>query len=124
MQGTKRMKRHGTRRLPALRVWLLAVALLYAQTLGLLHGLSHAGLAQKVAGVSMPAGGGPFQGHDSGSGDCRLFDQAAHGDALSCAAAPVLPPAPPIFSTGLSWGGRAVGHAAHFDARAPPARIG
>ncbi|MDP3137125.1 MAG: hypothetical protein Q8N17_12440 [Burkholderiaceae bacterium] len=118
------MKRHGTHRLPALWAWTLAVALLYAQTLGLLHGMAHAALAQKVASVSMFAGGGPFQGHDSGSGDCRLFDQASHGDALTCAAVPALPPAPPAFTSGISWGERTARHSAHFDARAPPARMG
>ncbi|MDO8280494.1 MAG: hypothetical protein Q7T63_20560 [Burkholderiaceae bacterium] len=118
------MKRHGTPRLAGLWAWTLAVTLLYAQTLGLLHGLAHAALAQNVASVSMLAGSGPFQGHDSGSGDCRLFDQAAHGDALTSAAAPALPPAPPTFTSRFSWGERTVRHAAHFDARAPPARIG
>lgn len=120
----KRQDRMGRSRLPGLWAWMLAAALLYAQTLGLLHGMAHAALAHKGVAVSMPAGGGLFQGHDSGSGDCRLFDQAAHGDALTCAAAPVLPPAHPAFTLPISWDERTVRHTAHFDARAPPARIG
>ena len=64
---------------------LVAVAaLLLAQALGLAHGVAH---APQVAALAAPAHGDHDHGfdahHDEGSAECRLIDQAGHGDAVT-----------------------------------------
>jgi hypothetical protein len=120
-------------------VWLLAAALLLAQLLGLMHGVvhdpqahihSHAhahhdGRHQEhsvLAHAEEERGGwlaSLFSSHDSDS-DCRLFDQASHGQA-----APALPmlSLPLVLSSvafDISRGEALARWAALFDARGPP----
>lgn len=101
--------RHSSHRRTIL--WGMVLALLLSQALGLAHRVLHA------PGLK-PAGEALFGQHDGG--DCRLFDQLAHGDALA-AALPALPPAPPQAppEAALPAGTGAV-HAALYLARAPP----
>ena len=93
-------------------VWVasFALALLLAQTLGLLHGVVHpdakaAGLTQVAENLRAPAGTVVdefslrdegrrslsllFAGHQSDS-DCRGYDQLCHFDAIAGFAAPAL----------------------------------
>jgi len=90
------------RLLPARRqaaAFAAVLALLLAQALGLAHRIAHAQPAQ--AGVlhthshahehepGHPILAAAFDQHDEGSAECRLIDQAGHGDA---AAAPTVAP--------------------------------
>jgi len=121
-------------------VWLLAAALLLAQLLGLMHGVVHGPQAHlhthshthqdshqpehaAPAHVEEPGEGGwlasLFSSHD-GDSDCRLFDQASHGQA-----APALPmlSLPLVLSNAvfdISRGEALARWAALFDARGPP----
>ncbi|WP_411878128.1 hypothetical protein [Polaromonas sp. YR568] len=123
-------------------LWLLAASLLLAQLLGLMHGvvhgpqahmhshshahhgghhqehaaLAHAGEAGEGEGSWLAA---LFSSHD-GDSDCRLFDQASHGQA-----APTLPmlSLPLVLCTvafDISRGEALARWAALFDARGPP----
>jgi hypothetical protein len=68
----------------------LGAALILAQWLGLAHGVLHAHAATK------PIASTPWF-DDHGEPDCRLFDQAAHGDLLVAgfiALPAALPPLP------------------------------
>lgn len=93
-------------RAPVLRRILPAfvvVALLFAQALGLLHGIAHAPLARDAAWsanassssrAGEPADAAEVFSHEAGEPTCRLFDaltcgSAAASDAASPAAAPV-----------------------------------
>jgi hypothetical protein len=79
-----------------MRAWLLALVLLAAQVAGLAHRVVHTPLS----GTGTPAATAQALGqdrqdqqrrigadHQSGSADCRLFDQLLHADALCVAAA-------------------------------------
>lgn len=112
------------RRLPGVAV--LVLALLWAQLLGLAHGVRHAGGpgygVAKTAAVQKAAPAGPLAhllapaGDD---GDCRLYDQLGHGAPQPPLPA-VLPAAVPVF---LAWPLRLVLRSepcAAFAARAPP----
>lgn len=120
--------------------WLLAAALLLAQLLGLMHGVVHGPQAHLHAHVHAhqdshhPEHAAPahaeerdeggwlaslFSSHD-GDSDCRLFDQASHGQA-----APTLPmlSLPLVLSSlafDISRGEALARWAALFDARGPP----
>lgn len=113
-------------------VCLLTLALLLAQTLGLMHGTLHApGSASVVsvvtAGMSKADGGhagqGPlaslFSSHASDA-DCRLYDQASHGSAALHVASLVLPVLLPSFAVAIFEGEALARWAALFDARGPP----
>jgi hypothetical protein len=104
---------------------LLAAAMLMLQALGLWHGVVHPRSHEPVASVQAHdhAGGDHadgFAGHDDGDGQCRLYDQLAHGDlvfgqapAFACArVGNALPAAVPA--------GRLAPQAAGFLARGPP----
>ena len=136
-------ERRGVNRAGAM-VWLLAAALLLAQLLGLMHGVvhgpqahihshshahhgghhqEHAALAHAEEAVEGADEGGwlasLFSLHD-GDSDCRLFDQASHGQA-----APTFPmlSLPVVLSTvifDISRGEALARWAALFDARGPP----
>lgn len=121
-------------------VWLLAASLLLAQLLGLMHGVVHGPQAHlhshshvhhdghhpehaALAHAEEEGDGGwlaaLFSSHD-GDSDCRLFDQASHGQA-----APTLPmlSLPLVLSTvafDISRGEALARWAALFDARGPP----
>ena len=101
--------------------WLLALALLQAQALGLWHGIAH-GLGTAVAAEAAADGHDVF-GHAAGDqGQCRLYD-ALGSAAGPCPASVALPavivaaapaaerPQPPA-----ARGSRP------YEARAPPAR--
>ena len=110
--------------------WLLLSALLLSQSLGLLHRTVH-GAGLRSIGVAslqavLPGDSGVrasldalFGGHD-GASDCRLFDQLAQGDVLSCL--PVVPMhAAPMALLIVQLQGLAVARwAALFEARGPP----
>jgi hypothetical protein len=121
-------------------VWLLVASLLLAQLLGLMHGVVHGPQAHLHAHVhahqdshhpehaalahaeEQDEGGwlaSLFASHD-GDSDCRLFDQASHGQA-----APTLPMLnlPLVLSSlafDISRGEALARWAALFDARGPP----
>lgn len=123
-------------------LWLLAAALLFAQLLGLMHGVVHGpqahihshshahahqgGSHQEHVALAHAEDEGPdnwlaslFSSHD-GASDCRLFDQASHGQA-----APTLPmlSLPLVLCTvafDISRGEALARWAALFDARGPP----
>lgn len=77
---------------------LLTLALLWAQTLGLLHRVQHAPLplasAASLAAQSDDGEAGSRWGHDRQSESCKLYDQLALGDAAVPASAAVLALAP------------------------------
>jgi len=90
--------------------WLLAAVLLLAQGLGVAHRVLHA---------PGSAGGDALFGHHD-RGDCQLYDQLSHGDALAVAL-PLLPPTLPQAvpeAAGPAGIGRVF--AAAYLARAPP----
>lgn len=73
-------------------------------------------------GDGEPSGGklaALFDGHDS-EGDCRLFDQASHGQGAATLAAAFLPMALCTAVFDLSRGEALARWAALFDARGPP----
>jgi hypothetical protein len=117
-------------------LWLVAIALVIAQGLGLVHRVVHgpqAGIAFAVAAKDAHEDDGHdhhhghdhgwlaalFSGHDDGTGTCRLFD--AVGSHIAPAVAALALPAllPPLF---FQWaeGEALVRWAALFDARGPP----
>lgn len=104
---------------------LVVVALLFAQALGLLHGIAHAPLAREAAwSANAPASVAGDEAtnvfsHRAGEPTCRLFDALTCGSAAPSDAA--LPAAAPVaFERPLAL------HAPHaqpcqqFQARAPP----
>jgi hypothetical protein len=104
--------------LPARRTWpwLLAFALVAAQALGLAHRVVHAqhGHGHEPGGIASL-----FDGHDSGSTECRLFDTVNH-DAPLALAAMVLPTVTAFFFLDRFDGEFLARWAALFDARGPP----
>ncbi|WP_457279957.1 hypothetical protein [Polaromonas sp. P5_D5] len=134
-------ERRGLSRARAL-AWLLAATLLLAQLLGLMHGVVHSPQAHIHSHSNMHHDGhhqghaalahveeegeseggwlaSLFSSHD-GDPDCRLFDQASHGQA-----APTLPllSLPLVLSSvafDISRGEALARWAALFDARGPP----
>lgn len=103
------MSRLPLRPIPA-SAWLLALALLLAQGLGLAHRVLHApGMATQDA---------VFSHHDAA--ECRLYDALAGADAL-LAAPSLLAPAPAPVLPDVEWpAGRDLAFAAAFLARGPP----
>lgn len=65
------------------RIGLLILALLWAQALGLWHGTVHLRVSASASEkISIPSVFGLLSTHQEGV-DCQLFDQLAHGDALT-----------------------------------------
>lgn len=121
-------------------LWLTVVALIAAQALGLMHGVTH-----KPHGVTHSPHGGAhglharqspgmhadtgerghgwvmrlFAGHDEDS-TCRLFDQLGHGDAVPAVPAIELPLVPAAFLLLFFQGEVLARWVALFDARGPP----
>jgi len=95
-----------------LTVWLLALALIGAQALGLAHQVLH-GPAAASAGSDL------FADHE-GQPTCPLYDQLS-GTAIT-PAVPVLcvPAVPPLFFIAFAQGEALARWAALFDARGPP----
>lgn len=111
--------------------WLV-LALLLAQTLGLMHGQlhpsaqrlahAHADAPRVAAQPKAPSGDWAdklFDGHQSDT-DCRMFDQLSHGDAAP--ALPLLTLPLPVAAAFLDFfQGEALARwRALFDARGPP----
>ncbi len=109
-------------------VWLLTLALLFAQTLGLMHGTLHgSGSAAAVASGAKADGSHAnhgviaslFSSHASDA-DCRLYDQASHGSAALHVASLALPVLLPSLAVAIFEGEALARWAALFDARGPP----
>lgn len=118
--------------------WLLACALLLAQTLGLMHGVVHS--PQKAVNDRAAVGfqydqksalqvaAGPATGNwvnalfssHHGDNDCRLFDQTSHGSAAPQVAAPAMPVVLPPLAVAIFQGEALARWAALFEARGPP----
>ncbi|OYU45781.1 MAG: hypothetical protein CFE44_05695 [Burkholderiales bacterium PBB4] len=102
---------------------LLALALLWAQSLGythaVVHGLPHAGpTAVQAQQAEAPNLGWPD--HDAGDAQCRLLDQLSHADSVPGVPwvfLPVVLSATPLL---LQQGLAVARWAALFQARAPP----
>lgn len=125
--------------LHASRVWMLVLALLWAQSLGLWHGIVHGGhgvgsvhaslaLASAAPDAALSAAGEAkshsffeslFGNHHDGV-DCELFDQLCHGDALATAPVLALPLGVPAAHIAHLTGLAVARWAALFQARAPP----
>ena len=112
--------------------WLL-IALVMAPALGLVHGLVHTHPGRTLHGAPVQLAQDAHQGaaHDAGAwikrllpahgdGDCRLYDQLAHGD-MAPGLAVLVPAAPAVLLSVLApavpdW----VRHVARCRAREPP----
>ena len=124
-----RLNRVRTSHLHASRAWVLVLTLLWAQSLGLWHGILHGGhgvgsvhasLAIEDAGAAKSHGF--FEslfGYHEGA-DCQLFDQLSHGDALATAPVLALPLGVPAAHIAHLTGLAVARWAALFQARAPP----
>lgn len=125
--------------------WVLVFALLLAQMLGLMHGVVHGSQMQALGSVGSGSGQGHhdvhdhdhdhdhgsyaghgngwleslFSSHDANS-DCRLFDQASHGNAAPALPALSLPILLSSFVVDIPQGEALARWAALFDARGPP----
>lgn len=120
--------------------WILVFALLLAQMLGLMHGVAHGSQMQALGsgqehhhvhdhdhdhdqGPHADHGNGwlesLFSSHDADS-DCRLFDQASHGNAAPALPALSLPILLSSFVVDIPQGEALARWAALFDARGPP----
>jgi hypothetical protein len=105
---------------------LLLPALVLAQWLGLVHGVSHARLAAPAAITSVAAApavaatgfDAVFAGHELVT--CRVLDQLGHGGASPCVPAQLAPLAFPALTAPVVTGRLLVALAAGFQARAPP----
>jgi hypothetical protein len=107
-------------------LWPLVLALLVAQTLGLVHGVAHSPVQQVTRAAAAqhddPAHGlidSLFAGHGTDA-DCRLYDQLSHGDTAACVPALSLPVLLPATLFAYFQGEAVARHAALFEARAPP----
>lgn len=106
---------------------LLAVALLHAQSLGLLHRQAHQPHAPHAAAAALPAVAGHAEAaeasalfaHDEGDATCRLLDgllaSAPGSEPLSAVAAPACSTPPHPASAAILPAERAP-----FQARGPP----
>ena len=112
------------------RVGVLALALVLAQSIGVLHGIAHAPLLTHTA-VAQAASDVPaslverlFGDHHDGNGhlnaQCRLFDQCNHLDGLSDVPQVALPTALTSFIPFVFTGLLTVRMLAPFRARGPP----
>lgn len=113
---------------------LLALALWFAGTLGLMHRAVH---VQGLAPAAHALGHGHDHGHDPAGeahgphgfaklfgvhsdADCRLYDQLSHGAGLPGVPVVVLPVLPPAASFAFLQGEALARWVALFDARGPP----
>jgi len=120
------------RRLPAAWFWVLLAMLMLAPLLGSLHAVAHPPAAYKSVLRTAAVPASPLAhmhakawpkrlfGDHSGEGDCRVYDQLCHGEALHPAHLPVLPFAVPIATFDFLQGEFLARWAALFDARGPP----
>lgn len=130
------LQQHWSQRL----MGVLAFVLLLNQTLGPLHGVVHAPSSMSAVGTHQPharagayAVAAPdrsadslfsrlFEGHsrDSGSADCRLFDQSSHCDAMPGVPVLALPLVLQPFDFSVLPGLAVARWHALFQARGPP----
>lgn len=127
-----------TRSLALLAIWLLVMALVLSQTLGLVHAVVHSpvhgsggaaasGLLDKSQGKVGKALQAPdkgwiaslFPSHTSSS-DCRIYDQAGHGSAALHVVSLALLVVLPSIAVAIFQGQALARWAALFDARGPP----
>jgi hypothetical protein len=110
-------------------LWPLVLALLVAQTLGLLHAVVHSPVHAGVQQVELAGHDHPAHGHGlidtlfathGGGADCRLYDQLSHGDVAAAVPVVVLPLLLPATLFAYFQGEAVARHAALFEARAPP----
>lgn len=117
---------HATRRVQPARAasaaaWALVGALLFAQWLGLAHGVLHAGHAGEHSVASQATAFDGLFGH--GADDdaaCRLLDQAAAADGLLPTLATVPALAPAALPLPALQAGTVPAFASAYRARAPP----
>lgn len=116
-------------------VWLLALALVLASSLGHLHRVLHDPALAGGHGATQAHGADGhahghagahglsalFAGHDDGDLQCRLYDQLAHGSALPSVAAVLLPVVLPMAVFDFMQGEALARWVLLFDARGPPA---
>lgn len=109
------------RTLPA----LVVVALLFAQALGLLHGIAHAPFGGAQAAVaslsedgSAVAAADVFS-HEAGEPTCRLFDALTCGGAVPTEAGPAAA-CPAALERPLAQQAPLAARPAQFQARGPP----
>ena len=114
------------------------LAILLAQTLGLMHGAVHGSTVQSanktatldLANVRVNLASDAqmvdqswvtciFPSHTSNA-DCRLYDQASHGSVLPSVAALALPVLLPSSAVAIFLGESLARWAALFEARGPP----
>lgn len=109
--------------------WTLVLALLWAQSLGVWHGIVHGGHGVGSVHASLAlADTGEAQSHgffeslfgEHEATDCQLFDQLSHGDALTTAPLLVAPLGVPAAHIAHLTGLAVARWAALFQARAPP----
>ena len=108
----------------------LALVLLLAPVLGLMHGVIHrAGDQARSAQAQAVEAGGPAHGHGwmddlfsvhGNDSDCRIFDQLCHSDAPPALPLLVLPMALSPFVFHFLEGDVLARWAALFEARGPP----
>ncbi len=96
--------------------WLLALALVAAQALGLMHQVVH---AQHDHGHEQGGIAALFDSHEEGGLECRLFDPLNH-DAPPAITSLVLPVVTAFFFLDRFDGEFLARWAALFDARGPP----
>ncbi|RYH69245.1 MAG: hypothetical protein EON54_02625 [Alcaligenaceae bacterium] len=114
---------------------VLTLALWFASTLGLVHGVVHTpGLAQGPSQVSTPATSvaghthksllgsvaALFTDHHEGDAQCRLYDQLSHGPAAVSVPLIVLPLVLPTATFDFFAGEALARWVALFQARGPP----
>lgn len=124
-------------RLGAAAAWALAAALLFAQCLGLAHGVLHSGLGEHrhasavVDGHESECDHGPAHGQPEGlaalfghteddGAACRLLDHASVADLLVAGPAAELPLAPATAALPAPQFGGVSAYAGSYLARAPP----
>jgi hypothetical protein len=122
--------------------WLmcvLALAICVAGTLGVVHASLHGPLHARIAQTGVAVTGSSLAGRAAASadapgerglfalfgdhhsdGDCRLYDQLAHGPAAVCVPAVVLPISLPTATFAWLEGESLARWVALFDARGPP----
>jgi hypothetical protein len=103
---------------------VLVLALLFAQTLGLLHGIAHGQHTAGEQAIQEPhrSVAALFDAHEGKSTECKLYDQLTHGDLLPFAIVAFASPAP--LSARIDPAAHACYAAAPgwFLARGPPQR--
>lgn len=106
---------------------VLALVLLAAQALGLVHRSLHVGAPMPGQPHALALQAGPasaptlFADHESGTPECRLIDSLGH-HAAPAAPALLLPMVPSLFVLAWFEGECVARWVALFDARGPPQR--